>query len=77
MPNRGNPEAFSFRAYNNHGPVAPGANGRPVRALIVDDSAFVLKTITSLLDQQSKVQQIGLATDGYAAVRRAKELSPG
>ena len=48
----------------------------PVRALIVDDSPLVMKTLALLLEQQSNVQLIGSATDGYGAVRRAMELSP-
>jgi two-component system, NarL family, response regulator DesR len=65
-------------AHHKHGrePEAPADNGRPVRALIVDDSPFVLKTLTSLLEQQSNVQLIGSATDGYGDVRRAMELNP-
>ena len=69
-------KAPSARARPDHGPVAPGGNGRPLRAVIVDDSPFVLKTITWLLEQQSNVQLIGSAKDGYGAVRRAMELSP-
>ena len=34
-----------------------------------------MKTLASLLGQQSNVQLIGSATDGYGAVRRAMELS--
>ena len=55
---------------------APADNGSPVRALIVDDSPLVMKTLALLLEQQSNVQLIGSATDGYGAVRRAMELSP-
>jgi two-component system response regulator DesR len=57
-------------------PEAPADNGSPVRALIVDDSPLVMKTLASLLEQQSNIQLIGSATDGYGAVRRAMELSP-
>jgi len=64
--------------HRSHGlePEAPADNGRPVRALIVDDSPLVMKTLALLLEQQSNVQLIGSATDGYGAVRRAMELSP-
>jgi DNA-binding NarL/FixJ family response regulator len=64
--------------HRSHGlePEAPADNGRPVRALIVDDSPLVMKTLALLLEQQSNVQLIGSATDGYGAVRRVIELSP-
>lgn len=69
-------KAHSARARPDPGPAQPGDNGRPLRAVIVDDSPLVLKTLTSLLGQQSNVQLIGSATDGYGAVRRVLELSP-
>lgn len=69
-------QAPSARARPDHGPAERGGNGTPVRAVIVDDSPFVLKMLTSLLGQQSNVQLIGSATDGYGAVRRVLELRP-
>jgi two-component system response regulator DesR len=63
-------------AHRKHGPEPPADNGSPVRALIVDDSPLVMKTLALLLEQQSNVQLIGSATDGYGAVRRTMELSP-
>src|ERR1035441_9152468 len=54
----------------------PAVDGSPVRALIVDDSPSALKTLALFLQQQSDLQLIGSATDGYGAVRRAMELSP-
>jgi DNA-binding NarL/FixJ family response regulator len=57
-------------------PAAPADNGRPVRALIVDDSPLIMKTLALLLEQQSNVQLVGSAIDGYGAVRRAMKLSP-
>ncbi|HVM49771.1 MAG TPA: response regulator transcription factor [Candidatus Acidoferrum sp.] len=64
------------RAQTDHGPAAPGANGRPLRAVIVDDSPSLLRVLSSLLGQESNVQLVGCATDGYAAVRRVTELKP-
>jgi CheY-like chemotaxis protein len=69
-------DAHSVRAQADHGSGAPGGNGRPVRAVIVDDSPLVLKTLASLLEQQRNFRLIGSATDGYGAVRRAMELRP-
>ena len=69
-------KAHSARARPDRCPVQPDGNYRPLRAVIVDDSPFVLKTITSLLEQESNVQLIGSATDGYGAVRRVLELRP-
>ncbi len=70
--------AHSVRAQAHPGPEpeALGDKGTPVRAVIVDDSPSVLKTLTWLLEQQSDVQLIGSATDGYGAVRRVMELRP-
>ena len=64
------------RPAGHSNPREPADDGSPVRALIVDDSPSVLKILASLLQQQSDVQLIGSATDGYGAVRRALELSP-
>jgi DNA-binding NarL/FixJ family response regulator len=69
-------KAPTARARPDHGSAQPGGNRRPLRAVIVDDSPFVLKTITSLLEEQTNVQIIGAATDGYGAVRRVRELHP-
>ena len=66
----------SARARPDHGPAPPGGNGRPLRAVIVDDSPLVLKTLTSLLEEQTNIEIIGAATDGYGAVRRVLELRP-
>ena len=66
----------SARAQANHGPAAPGGNGKPVRAVIVDDSPPLLRILTSLLEQETNVQLIGSATDGFGAVRRVLELRP-
>ncbi len=70
------PKAHSARARPDHGPAQPGGNGRPLRAVIVDDSPLVLKTLASLLEAQTNVQIVGAATDGYGAVRRVLELHP-
>ena len=51
-------------------------DGRPIRALLVDDSPTVLKMLSLLLKQHSGLLVIGTATDGYHAMRRVVELEP-
>ncbi len=53
-----------------------GNDNGPIRAVAVDDSPMVLKTLSAILEAQSGVQVIGTATDGYGAVRRVLELEP-
>ena len=48
----------------------------PIRTVVVDDSPFVLKTLSSFLEQQRDFQLVGTATDGKHAVRRVVELEP-
>ncbi len=38
---------------------------KPVRVLVVDDSAFMRFTITKHLNEQPGIQVIGSARDGY------------
>jgi DNA-binding NarL/FixJ family response regulator len=57
-------------------PEEDGVDGRPVRALLVDGSPAVLKTLNLLLQQHSGLLVIGTAMDGYHAVRRVVELEP-
>jgi DNA-binding NarL/FixJ family response regulator len=53
-----------------------GSAGRPIRAVVADDSPIILKTLCSFLKEQGDVQIIGAATNGYQAVRRVLELKP-
>ena len=64
------------RAEVEHGREETGAEGTIIRAVVVDDSPMILKTLSSLLEEQSGVELIGTATDGYHAVRRVVELEP-
>lgn len=49
---------------------------RPIRVLIVDDSAFMRRAIERLLTAHPGVQVVGHATDGLDAVKKALELRP-
>jgi DNA-binding NarL/FixJ family response regulator len=53
-----------------------GGNNWPIRTVVADDSPFVLKTLSSFLEQQRNFQLVGTATDGNHAVRRVVELEP-
>ncbi|MGO8928565.1 MAG: response regulator transcription factor [Limisphaerales bacterium] len=60
----------------DHGPAEVGGDGWPIRTVVVDDSPFVLKTLSSFLERQHDFQLVGTATYGYHAVRRVVELQP-
>ena len=53
-----------------------GGDNWPIRTVVADDSPFVLKTLSSFLEQQRDFQLVGTATDGHHAVRRVVELEP-
>ena len=48
----------------------------PIRALIVDDSAFMRKSLSIILDSDPDITIVGTAKDGYDCVKQAKELKP-
>jgi two-component system chemotaxis response regulator CheB len=49
---------------------------RVLRVLVVDDSAFVRKTIREILSQSPLIEVVGTAKDGEEAIERVKELQP-
>lgn len=49
---------------------------RPARVLIVDDSAFMRKAISTMLADDPALQVIGQAANGEEGLRMARELSP-
>lgn len=49
---------------------------QPIRALIVDDSASVRRTLTDILSADPEIQVIGAACDPYAAARRIAQEVP-
>jgi two-component system, chemotaxis family, protein-glutamate methylesterase/glutaminase len=49
---------------------------KPTRVLIVDDSAFVRKALTTMLQGESDIEIVGLASNGQEAVDKTIELKP-
>ncbi len=49
---------------------------KPIRVLIVDDSAFVRKAITTMLQSEPDIEIVGLANNGKEAVEKIAELKP-
>lgn len=49
---------------------------KPIRVLIVDDSAFMRKTLSSLLGEKSGVTVVGTARNGEEGIQKAQELDP-
>ena len=50
--------------------------GKPVRVLIVDDSALIRQLLTTLLSSDPGIEVVGTADDPYAARERIKALNP-
>jgi two-component system chemotaxis response regulator CheB len=49
---------------------------RPLRVLVVDDSAYNRQTITSMLESRDNVEVVGRATNGKEALKLAFDLDP-
>src|SRR5687767_12604971 len=49
---------------------------RPVRVLVVDDSAFARKVLREVLSASPLVEVVGFARDGLEALERIEELKP-
>jgi two-component system chemotaxis response regulator CheB len=47
-----------------------------LRVLIVDDSAYVRKTIRQILSRSAFIEVVGVAKDGEEAIEKVKELQP-
>jgi two-component system chemotaxis response regulator CheB len=50
--------------------------GRKVRVLIVDDSATVRQTLTTVLESDPDIEVIGVASDPFVAARRIRDEIP-
>jgi two-component system chemotaxis response regulator CheB len=48
----------------------------PIRALVVDDSRFMVRLITTALEAAGDIQVVGYALDGEDAVRKTEALRP-
>ena len=49
---------------------------KPLRVLVVDDSAYNRKTITEMIESSDLIEVVGTAVDGEDAIKRATELKP-
>ncbi|MFL5400550.1 MAG: chemotaxis-specific protein-glutamate methyltransferase CheB [Myxococcales bacterium] len=49
---------------------------RPVRTLVVDDSAFARKVLRESLSRYPEIELVGIARDGLEALEKIAELSP-
>ena len=49
---------------------------KPIRALVIDDSAFSRQAITRMLQTSPLVEVAGVARDGEEALRKTFELQP-
>ncbi|MDI7250827.1 MAG: response regulator, partial [Bacillota bacterium] len=49
---------------------------RPVRVLVVDDSLFMRKLISGLLEEDAEITVVGQARDGLEGLERIAELDP-
>ena len=47
-----------------------------IRLLVVDDSAFIRKMLTTILADDKRIEVVGTARDGIDAVKKAKDLKP-
>jgi two-component system chemotaxis response regulator CheB len=47
-----------------------------IRVLVVDDSLFMVKMISAVLEKSGRIEVIGHALDGEEAVQKAEELQP-
>ena len=49
---------------------------KPVRVLVVDDSALMRKLIPRILEQDHSIEVVGTAMDGHFALKKIEELQP-
>jgi two-component system chemotaxis response regulator CheB len=56
-------------------PAAPPGR-RPIRVLIVDDSALVRSLLTDILKAAAGIEVVGVAADAHAAREKIKQLNP-
>lgn len=47
-----------------------------IKVLIVDDSAFMRKILSDILEKSDKITVIGKAKNGKVALKMAKKLNP-
>ncbi|HKB98776.1 MAG TPA: chemotaxis response regulator protein-glutamate methylesterase [Terriglobales bacterium] len=49
---------------------------KPLRVLVVDDSALMRKLIPKILEQDDAIEVVGTAMDGHFALKKIADLSP-
>ncbi|MDE1992862.1 MAG: response regulator, partial [Rhizobiaceae bacterium] len=49
---------------------------KPIRVLIIDDSASVRQTLAALLSEDPEIEVMGVATDPFMAARKIQEEIP-
>jgi two-component system, chemotaxis family, protein-glutamate methylesterase/glutaminase len=49
---------------------------KPVRVLVVDDSALMRKLIPNILERDDSIEVVGTAMDGHFALKKIEDLSP-
>ncbi|SHF41453.1 response regulator, partial [Caloramator proteoclasticus] len=47
-----------------------------IKVLVVDDSAFMRKMISDIINSQRDMQVVSTARDGFEAIEKAKQLNP-
>jgi len=52
------------------------STAKPIRVLVVDDSALVRQLLTALLNEDPGIEVVGTASDPYRAREQIKRLSP-
>ncbi|MBI4710044.1 MAG: chemotaxis response regulator protein-glutamate methylesterase [Nitrospirae bacterium] len=53
-----------------------GKGPKPIRVLIIDDSAFNRQTIKRMLEKSSAIEVAGVAVDGYDGMKKVMKLKP-
>ncbi|MDP4179464.1 MAG: chemotaxis response regulator protein-glutamate methylesterase [Bacillota bacterium] len=51
-------------------------NANPIKVLVVDDSAFMRKVISDILNSDEEIEVIDTARNGKEAIKKAAELKP-
>jgi len=51
-------------------------NNRPIKVLIVDDSALIRSLLTEIINNQADMEVVGVAPDPLVAVRRSRPSTP-
>ncbi|GMV52085.1 MAG: chemotaxis response regulator protein-glutamate methylesterase [Nitrospira sp.] len=49
---------------------------QPVRVLVVDDSAFMRKSLTTMLEEGKQIKVVGVARNGEEAIQQVLQLQP-